>query len=86
MSSFGKSVKAIKISDDNRNFLVGRLDLSPMDEDFKETLPTGWYVVMPFGVRGVHFWTLLSPEEFEERINSSHSKPLANGFVEVLFK
>ena len=86
MSSFGKSVKAIKITNDNRNFLVGRLDLSPMDEDFKEALPTGWYIVMPFGEKGVHFWALLSPEEYALRVDSSDSKPLANGFVEVLFK
>lgn len=85
MSPFGKTVKAIQIDDDNRNMLVGRLNLTNLDQEFTEALPTGWYVIMPFGERGVHFWSAVSPETFKEHTDGSAIQPLANGFFEVFF-
>lgn len=82
MHEFGKMVKAIKITEENQEKLASLLSLD-LYEDIKEQLPLGWYVIMPFGIRGTNFWEVITPEVYDIHADPNSENELRNGFVEV---
>ena len=81
--AFGKMVKAIKVRESNRDRLMALLQIDPLMEDADEMLPLGWFVVLPFGEHGRSFYEILTPEVFDDMVDSTDKKELDNGFYEV---
>lgn len=85
MHEFGKVVKAVRVIEENQGKLASLLSLD-LYEDIEEQLPLGWYVIMPFGIKGTNFWEVVSPEVYAEHADLESTNELRNGFVEVIFR